>query len=130
MTKRTKKSKKITLGEFKAWLEGIEDLQPDDWCPDLSQWKLIKEKIKSIDHVEYVDTVENTRRYPGTNPPPNRPKGPPPVNPPQIPLAPPVPSSIPSGEFEIGNMKVPRTTTNTGEQTNAGKSATSLGSFV
>ena len=38
----------ITLREFKAWLEGVEELQPDDWCPDLEQWKKIRSKINCI----------------------------------------------------------------------------------
>ena len=40
--------KKIPLAEFRAWLEGVEELQADDWCPDLSQWALIRSKIDSI----------------------------------------------------------------------------------
>ena len=48
--KRTKRKtiKKYTLAEFKAWLEGIEEIQPDDWCPDVTQWQMIRDKIGSI----------------------------------------------------------------------------------
>ncbi len=40
--------KKISLSEFKAWLEGVEELHPSDWSPDKDQWKLIRNKIKNI----------------------------------------------------------------------------------
>lgn len=43
-----KRNKKITLNEFKAWLEGVEELQPEDWSPNAEQWKLIRDKINSI----------------------------------------------------------------------------------
>ncbi len=49
MAKARKKAvKKYTLSEFKAWLEGIEEIQPDDWSPDLGQWKMIRDKIAAI----------------------------------------------------------------------------------
>ena len=43
-----KKKKDITLIEFRAWLEGVEELQPASWHPDATQWKLIRSKIDSI----------------------------------------------------------------------------------
>lgn len=43
-----KKNKKMTLNEFRAWLDGVEELQPDNWGPDAKQWKLIRDKIDSI----------------------------------------------------------------------------------
>jgi len=46
MKKRIKK--KYTLKEFQAWLNGIEEIQPDDWHPDLEQWKLIRERMDNI----------------------------------------------------------------------------------
>lgn len=48
----TTKTKTVTLSEFKAWLEGIEELQPKNWSPDKNQWKLIRNKIHSIIEVE------------------------------------------------------------------------------
>lgn len=50
MSKSTyKKVKKtVTLAEFKAWLEGVEELQPDTWTPTAEQWKLIRNKINMI----------------------------------------------------------------------------------
>jgi hypothetical protein len=40
---------KITISEFKSWLEGITDLQGDDWSPDAKQWVKIKTKLFSIE---------------------------------------------------------------------------------
>lgn len=45
---RKKAVKKYTLTEFKAWLEGIEEIQPNDWHPDPAQWKMIRERIGGI----------------------------------------------------------------------------------
>lgn len=41
-------SKKQTLGEFRAWLSGVEEMQADDWAPDLTQWKRIRARIDEI----------------------------------------------------------------------------------
>lgn len=43
------KKTKISLAEFKAWLEGVEDLQDDDWSPSKVQWEKIRQKIECID---------------------------------------------------------------------------------
>jgi hypothetical protein len=45
-TKRTKKI--VQLSEFRAWLEGVEELQDKSWHPDAKQWKLIRRKIDSV----------------------------------------------------------------------------------
>lgn len=45
---RKKAVKKYTLAEFKAWLEGVEEIQENDWYPNLSQWKMIRERIGAI----------------------------------------------------------------------------------
>ena len=42
------RKKKQTLAEFRAWLDGIEELQPETWAPDATQWNLIREKINNI----------------------------------------------------------------------------------
>jgi len=41
--------KKITVKEFKMWLQGVEEMQPEDWTPDARQWARIREKINSIE---------------------------------------------------------------------------------
>lgn len=51
-TKPKKRNKKITLEEFKAWLEGISEMHPQNWVPSLEQWTAIKEKIYSITTTE------------------------------------------------------------------------------
>ena len=47
-TKPKKRNKKITLDEFKAWLDGISEMHPQNWVPTLEQWTAIKEKINLI----------------------------------------------------------------------------------
>jgi hypothetical protein len=67
--KSRKKSKKITsLVEFRAWLEGVEEMQGDDWVPTEEQWTRIREKIDSIEITPAATTaIHNTTAY---NPPP------------------------------------------------------------
>jgi len=79
-TKTKKKNKKITLSEFRAWLEGVEELQLDDWSPTNDQWALIRNKINNI--IEEVIEVETMVELP---------------TPPVIPLMPSrlVPSHVP-----------------------------------
>lgn len=58
-TKKTNKKqnkKQYTLSEFKAWLEGIEELQPDGWSPDATQWATIRDRLLNI--VEEVVEVQ------------------------------------------------------------------------
>jgi hypothetical protein len=64
MAKRTTKrasKKEYTLAEFKAWLEGIEELQPNNWAPDAGQWKVIRDKLMNIIEEEPapVEVVNN-----------------------------------------------------------------------
>jgi len=73
-----KRAKKITMMEFRAWLQGVEEMQPAGWCPDETQWKVIREKINTIKD----DTSAGLNkpavpvpagpipRRPGHNPPP------------------------------------------------------------
>lgn len=48
MANTKKSTKKITMAEFKAWLEGVEELQPEGWFPNAEQWKRIREKISTV----------------------------------------------------------------------------------
>lgn len=34
----------IDVDTFKAWLQGVEDMQGADWCPSLEQWRKIRQK--------------------------------------------------------------------------------------
>lgn len=43
-----KRNKKQTLEEFKAWLEGVEEISGSDWTPSKEQWKMIRERINNI----------------------------------------------------------------------------------
>lgn len=56
---RSKKTniKKQTIGQFKAWIEGVEELQSNDWCPDANQWNLIRSRIDRIVDPELERTI-------------------------------------------------------------------------
>lgn len=41
--------KRITIPEFKSWLEGVMELQAEDWAPNAEQWKKIKTRIFSLE---------------------------------------------------------------------------------
>jgi hypothetical protein len=73
--RQKKPQKSQTLAEFRAWLDGVEELQDENWSPNKSQWDLIREKIDNIVINQVVPIQSNT----------------PFVSPPQI------PSSIPGG---------------------------------
>lgn len=45
----TAEDKKITVKEFKMWLAGVEEMQPEDWTPDGRQWQRIRDKIDTIE---------------------------------------------------------------------------------
>ncbi len=61
-----KKLVKISLREFKAWMDGVEDVQEDDWVPSKAQWDKIREKISLIeDNSEsFSPPVANNQQYP------------------------------------------------------------------
>lgn len=40
--------KTMTVKEFRVWLEGVEEMQAEDWSPDRTQWLKIRERIDSI----------------------------------------------------------------------------------
>jgi hypothetical protein len=103
MAKRIKKSRSgISLTEFKAWLQGIEEMQPADWAPNAEQWTKIKQKISSIEDEVDVE-VENKPAPPtawggastGFVPPISRP----PIQQQFIPNTPPPPSDNNSSEY-------------------------------
>lgn len=58
---------KISLKEFRAWLDGVEDVQPDDWAPNKEQWTKIRQQIDRIDDkmdIENQDAPTTTRQQP------------------------------------------------------------------
>lgn len=42
------KDETLTIAQFEAWLEGVEEMQPDDWTPSEAQWKRIRAKIAKL----------------------------------------------------------------------------------
>lgn len=61
------KKKRVTLNEFKAWLDGVEELQPDDWTPTADQWKLIRTKIGNIKEDAPVAIQQTHQNVPQTH---------------------------------------------------------------
>ena len=49
MAENKEAKKTISLPEFQSWLQGIYDLQGDDWSPNPDQWKKIKDKMASVE---------------------------------------------------------------------------------
>lgn len=47
-TKTQKNIDPISFNEFIAWLSGVEDMQPEDWSPNLEQWTRIRNKLNSV----------------------------------------------------------------------------------
>jgi len=43
-----KRKQKQTLSEFKAWLDGVVELQDQNWHPNETQWKQIRDRISGI----------------------------------------------------------------------------------
>lgn len=41
-------TKKLSVKEFKMWLQGVEEMQEENWTPDARQWSRIREKIDQI----------------------------------------------------------------------------------
>lgn len=40
--------KELSMSQFRAWLEGVEEMQDEDWHPSASQWKTIRAKFDLI----------------------------------------------------------------------------------
>lgn len=56
MSKRkTKNNESMTVPEFRQWLSGVEDMQPDGWVPNAEQWKKIRAKIASLSEDSIVE---------------------------------------------------------------------------
>ena len=89
-TKKTPRPKRITVGEFQAWLEGVEDALGTEWIPDAAQWGRIKEKIKLIkpDVIEKKVTIAAPVAAPVAAPMQARPAPQHPQQPPQSSLVP------------------------------------------
>ena len=57
------RKKKTYLTEFKAWLEGVEEMQDDDWVHNPEQWKKIRGKIESLEEEPPAPVVNNPASY-------------------------------------------------------------------
>lgn len=53
----------IDIETFKAWLQGVEDMQDAGWIPSAEQWKKIRAKINMI-VVELEPVVYNAPHVP------------------------------------------------------------------
>lgn len=84
-TQKKKANKKMTLGEFQAWIEGIQMLQGDDWCPDASQWSMIVERIYNITP-DVVEKIIEKQAPPTPRPPQPMPQFQQPAAPPPPPM--------------------------------------------
>lgn len=45
----TEEKEKLSMLAFRSWLEGVEEMQGDDWTPSPEQWKKIRAKIDLLD---------------------------------------------------------------------------------
>jgi hypothetical protein len=115
-TKKKPTTKKYyTLSEFKAWLEGVEELQPANWSPDTTQWKLIRDRLFSIVEEppqQHVVEHQNHAQYYPEAPVPTRmpqPEYVPPANawvPPPSAVAPMV-EATPAAQALLSGKKLP-----------------------
>lgn len=48
MSQSTETVETIDIDTFKSWLQGVEDMQEDDWHPNPVQWKKIRNKINLL----------------------------------------------------------------------------------
>ncbi len=136
-----KKKAGLTLGEFKAWLSGVEEMQPRGWVPDAAQWKTIRSKFEDIVEGPRVSSTpaegvgynpanpfereaRMSRPVSGFNPPPT-------MIPPQQPIElsnpnrpvestnPMADISTPEGKKIVGRVKTPNIDTSHGNYTPA-----------
>ncbi len=57
----------VTVGELKAWIAGIEDMNETDWYPNKVQWDKIRNKIEClVENIEEEST--NFQPIPAYNP--------------------------------------------------------------
>jgi len=109
------KRKRVTLNEFRAWLEGVEELQVKGWTPSAAQWALIRAKIdnitipKPVEHPQPIQVAAPMMQAPHTNEQP--------LPPGMVP--PPVMGGVPSGQVTMSPEATAMMTTTPG-----GKSVT------
>lgn len=68
-------TKRQTVKEFKAWLAGILEFQPNNWCPDPGQWKTIQERINNLkEEFEVYEKMDTPKTIPTVLTRPNNPQ--------------------------------------------------------
>jgi hypothetical protein len=60
MTEENKNQTMLSVKEFKMWLQGVEEMQSEDWVPDARQWQRIRSKIDMINDAQPSPSVTNT----------------------------------------------------------------------
>jgi len=50
--------KGVSVTDFKNWLSGVLDFQPEDWTPNAEQWKKILDKIEQLDETQHQHAPE------------------------------------------------------------------------
>jgi len=53
--------KKLTIPEFKTWLEGLMTLKDEDWSPSPDEWKIICDKLENLKEVKEPDSFDDSR---------------------------------------------------------------------
>ena len=67
MMAKKKLKNEVNVGEFKAWIAGIEDMNESDWYPNKAQWDKIRNKIEClVENTE--DEVQNFQPIQAYNP--------------------------------------------------------------
>lgn len=93
-----KRKQKQTLREFRAWLEGVEELQPENWSPNRDQWARIRERIDGIKEEPVPAPAEPAAVQPAATAAPAQ--NPVMYQQPAM-MAPPVPGGVPAGQVEM-----------------------------
>lgn len=113
------KVKTQTLGEFKAWLSGVEEMQSQDWAPDLTQWRRIRERIENI--VESAKPFKSSGAGPQVDyehpaaPVVYRPAGPSLMTPQMMGPAAPPPTFMNTSDADGARLKTPNVDTSGGQ---------------
>ncbi len=97
-TIKKKRQPKQTLAEFRAWLLGVEELQPENWSPNRDQWLLIRTRIDKIIEPE-PDIIHVQQGLPSPNKPVEQ------SLPPGMISVPPAVGGVPQGTLVENNSK-------------------------
>jgi hypothetical protein len=119
------KVKTQTLREFRAWLSGVEEMQSDDWSPDLTQWRRIRERIENISEPKNSfksgGTGPSDEDFHPVAPMPVRASGPSAFAAPAVLMAPPapLPTFMNTSGVEGARVKTPNVDSSSGQFTSS-----------